>query len=89
MLLKDHYGDWGICLGVWEGYKKGVPGKPGQYSPVLYYYQGQEILQITTINSPGSQIVGFPHWEVRNTPAMGQEVYSQYKNHIYAGSLKL
>ncbi len=32
MLLKDHYGDWGICLGVWEGYKKGVPGKPGEYS---------------------------------------------------------
>ena len=31
MLLKDYYGDWGICLGVWEGYKRGVPGKPGQY----------------------------------------------------------
>ena len=22
----------GICLGVWEGYKKGVPGEPGEYS---------------------------------------------------------
>ena len=30
MLLKDYHGDWGICLALWEGYKRGVPGKPGE-----------------------------------------------------------
>ena len=29
MLIKDHFGDWGILLGNWEGFKKGVPGKAG------------------------------------------------------------
>ncbi len=32
LLLKDYYGDWGVCLGRWEGYKKGVPGKTGGFT---------------------------------------------------------
>ena len=37
MLLKDYYGDWGICLGLWEGYKRGIPGKPGEYISSLQF----------------------------------------------------
>ena len=29
MLIKDNEGDWGICVAVWRGMKKGVPGVPG------------------------------------------------------------
>jgi len=29
MLIKDNNGDWGMCVGGWEGVTKGVPGIPG------------------------------------------------------------
>ena len=31
MLIKDNEGDWGVCVAVWRGMKKGVPGVPGKY----------------------------------------------------------
>ena len=31
MLIKDNQGDWGICVAVWRGMKKGVPGVPGKW----------------------------------------------------------
>jgi hypothetical protein len=34
MLIKDYYGDWGILIAKWEGFKKGVPGTAGKY----YYH---------------------------------------------------
>ena len=30
MLIKDNEGDWGICVAVWRGMKKGTPGVPGK-----------------------------------------------------------
>ena len=30
MLIKDNEGDWGICVAVWRGMKKGTPGIPGK-----------------------------------------------------------
>ena len=30
LLLKDYYGDWGILIGKWEGFRKGKPGTPGK-----------------------------------------------------------
>ena len=30
VLIKNHYGDWGIILGKWEGARMGVPGIPGK-----------------------------------------------------------
>ena len=33
-LLKDHQGDWGIAVGRWEGFRKGVPGTPGNYDVI-------------------------------------------------------
>ena len=30
LLVKDYYGDWGVIIGKWLGYRKGVPGKPGE-----------------------------------------------------------
>ena len=32
MLIKDNEGDWGICVAVWRGMKKGTPGIPGKIS---------------------------------------------------------
>ena len=29
MLIKDNDGDWGMCVAVWRGMKKGTPGIPG------------------------------------------------------------
>ena len=43
MLIKDNEGDWGICVAVWRGMKKGTPGVPGkitclnQVFDYLYY----------------------------------------------------
>ena len=31
MLIKDNDGDWGMCVAVWRGMKKGTPGIPGKY----------------------------------------------------------
>ena len=31
MLIKDNEGDWGICVAVWRGMKKGKPGIPGNF----------------------------------------------------------
>lgn len=31
MLIKDNEGDWGMCVAVWRGMKKGTPGIPGKY----------------------------------------------------------
>ena len=31
MLIKDNEGDWGMCVAVWRGMKKGTPGVPGKY----------------------------------------------------------
>lgn len=28
-IIKDELGDWGICLGFWDGLKKGIPGRAG------------------------------------------------------------
>ena len=30
MLIKDNEGDWGVCVAVWRGMKKGVPGVAGK-----------------------------------------------------------
>ena len=30
MLIKDNEGDWGVCVAVWRGMKKGVPGVAGE-----------------------------------------------------------
>ena len=30
MLIKDNEGDWGVCVAVWRGMKKGTPGVPGK-----------------------------------------------------------
>ena len=30
LLLKDYHGDWGILIGKWEGFRKGMPGTPGE-----------------------------------------------------------
>ena len=30
MLIKDHYGDWGICVAAWEGFRKGIVGSKGK-----------------------------------------------------------
>ena len=32
MLIKDNEGDWGVCVAVWRGMKKGTPGIPGKIS---------------------------------------------------------
>jgi hypothetical protein len=29
MVIKDNEGDWGICVAVWRGMKKGKAGVPG------------------------------------------------------------
>ena len=30
MLIKDNEGDWGVCVAVWRGIRKGVPGVAGK-----------------------------------------------------------
>jgi hypothetical protein len=30
MIVKDYFGDWGIIIGKWAEFRKGVPGKPGR-----------------------------------------------------------
>ena len=36
MLIKDNEGDWGICVAVWRGMKKGTPGIPGKINSSPY-----------------------------------------------------
>ena len=43
MLIKDYHGDWGIIIGKWVGYRKGVAGKAGM-SQRLLCNKSQKIL---------------------------------------------
>ena len=43
MLIKDNEGDWGVCVAVWRGMKKGVPGVAGKPSLITL------ILHTTTV----------------------------------------
>ena len=36
MLIKDNEGDWGICVAVWRGMKKGTAGIPGNVTKSQY-----------------------------------------------------
>ena len=38
MIIKDNEGDWGICVAVWRGMKKGTPGVPGKGKLVTLIY---------------------------------------------------
>ena len=39
MLIKDNEGDWGVCVAVWRGMKKGTPGVPGK----IYFHMVSRI----------------------------------------------
>ena len=47
MLIKDHEGDWGILLGKWEGFKKGIPGKAGRKKILDFLDSFNYILNVT------------------------------------------
>ena len=44
MIIKDHIGDWALCVAQWVGMKKGIsdgryskPGNPGYFSVIVKY----------------------------------------------------
>ena len=43
MLIKDNEGDWGVCVAVWRGMKKGTPGVPGM---TRFYLKTNELNQL-------------------------------------------
>ena len=55
MLIKDNEGDWGICVAVWRGMKKGTPGVPGnttcshQLFDDLYQYKNKVSSQVNHV----------------------------------------
>jgi len=39
MIIKDRVGDWGVVVGRWDKFRKGIPGTDGRLrgSPFYYY----------------------------------------------------
>ena len=56
MLIKDNEGDWGICVAVWRGMKKGTPGVPGKITCLNQVFDYLYYSIYSTKNEISSQI---------------------------------
>ena len=66
MLIKDHIGDWAICVAQWVGMEKGIsngrhskPGNPGYFSVIVRFLRDPTItpLQSMTLMNDKTSIL--------------------------------